>query len=84
MIAVGIDVSKTKSTIAIVDSFGEILMKPTDFMHTESSLSHLVSILNGYSDDIKVVMEATGHYHQPILKFLLERNFFVSVINPYV
>lgn len=84
MIAVGIDISKHKSTIAIIDSSGKILMKPTDFMHNESSFSHLVTILNGYSDDIKIVMEATGHYHQPVLKFLLEKNFFVSVINPYV
>lgn len=46
MIAVGIDVSKSKSTIAIVDSSGEILMKPTDFMHNESSFSHLATILH--------------------------------------
>ncbi len=55
MIAVGIDVSKSKSTIAIVDSSGEILMKPTDFMHNESSFSHLATILHSYSDDVKIV-----------------------------
>lgn len=84
MIAVGIDVSKSKSTIAIVDSSGEILMKPTDFMHNESSFSHLATILHSYSDDVKIVMEATGHYHQPVLKYLLQENFFVCVVNPYV
>lgn len=31
MIAVGIDVSKGKSTVAIISSYGEIVMKPTDF-----------------------------------------------------
>jgi transposase len=84
MIAVGIDVSKSKSTIAIIDSYGEILLKPTDFVHNESSLAQLVSMLKGFSDEIKVVMEATGHYHQPILKYLLEAKFFVSVVNPYI
>ena len=29
-------------------------------------------------------MEATGHYHYPILKKLIQANLFVSVVNPYL
>lgn len=84
MIAVGIDVSKGKSTVAIISSYGEIVMKPTDFHHNNPSMQQLTSTLMNFDDDVRVVMEATGHYHQPILKALLEANLFVSVVNPYV
>lgn len=84
MIAVGIDVSKHKSTVAAISTDGEIMMKPTDFHHDQLTLTHLVSTLLDFHDDIKIVMEATGHYHKPILKILLESNLFVSVVNPYV
>jgi hypothetical protein len=39
MIAVGIDVSKSKSTVAIVRPDGTILLKPHEFSHTISDPS---------------------------------------------
>lgn len=84
MIAVGIDVSKSKSTVAIISSDGEIIMKPTDFHHNKPSLTQLITMLQDFDDEVRIVMEATGHYHQPVLKALLEANLFVSVVNPYV
>lgn len=84
MIAVGIDVSKAKSTIAILSSDGEIIKQPSTYHHVASELKELVSFLKEQDDDVKVVMEATGHYHCPILKYLLDNQFFVSVVNPYI
>lgn len=84
MIAVGIDVSKSKSTVAILCSTGEIIMKPSEFHHNEQDLNQLISILNSFSDDIRIVMEATGHYHYPILKKLLYAELFVTLVNPYL
>ncbi len=84
MIAVGIDVSKSKSTIAILSSDGEILLNPSTIHHDETSLNQLICKLNSYSDEIRVVMEATGHYHYPVLKKFLEANLFVCLINPYL
>ena len=34
--------------------------------------------------EVRVVMEATGVYHLPILFYLREKGIFVSVINPFV
>ena len=34
MISVGIDVSKEKSTVCVLKPYGEIVMKPTDVLHT--------------------------------------------------
>lgn len=83
MICVGIDVSKEKSTICIVKPFGEIISTPFDIEHTESELKELCKMLGRLNDEVKVVMEATGIYHLPILSYLKEEKFFVSVINPF-
>ena len=83
MIAVGIDVSKSKSTVAILSSDGEMLVSPYNVQHTESDLNALIDYLKKQNDTIKILMEATGHYHLPILKKLVDEDLFVSVINPY-
>lgn len=83
MIAVGIDVSKSKSTVAILSSDGEVLATPFNVGHVENDMTTLINYLKNQKDVVKILMEATGHYHLPILKKLLEANLFVSVINPY-
>ena len=83
MICVGIDVSKGKSTICIMKPYGEIIYKPFEIMHYDEDLSHLVSIILNLNDEVKVVMEATGIYHLPVLTYLQEKKIFTSVINPY-
>ena len=40
-------------------------------------------MLKKLDGEIRIVMEATGVYHLPILLYLKEHDFFVSVINPY-
>lgn len=84
MIAVGIDVSKSKSTIAIVRSDGTIVLKPRDFAHTISDISQLSELIRSYNEETKIALEATGHYHYPILKVLLNECFNVYVINPFL
>lgn len=84
MIAVGVDVSKSKSMVAILSSDGEIIAQPFEVYHVNDSLDNLITNLLTLNDDIKIVMEATGHYHLPILKKFLEANLFVSVMNPYL
>lgn len=82
MISVGIDVSKEKSTVCIVKPCGEVLIKSFEVNHTEDELCKLSSLISHFNDEIKVVMEATGVYHLPILSYLKDHNFFVAVINP--
>jgi transposase len=83
MIAVGIDVSKSKSTIAILSSDGRTLAPPFNVEHVESDLNTLIDYLKDQKDTVRILMEATGHYHLPVLKKLLAADLFVSVINPY-
>ena len=83
MIAVGIDVSKSKSTVAILNSDGSILVKPFDMKHNQPEMNALVSYLNELDEPITILMEYTGHYHYPVLKKLTDENFSVCLVNPY-
>lgn len=82
MNAVGIDVSKGKSTVAVLRPFGEIIASPFDVSHSPKELSELVTLLKTLDGDTKVVMEYTGNYYLPIALFLRNNGLFVSVVNP--
>lgn len=82
MNAVGIDVSKGKSTVAILQPQGIVVASPYDVPHTDSDLKALAATLKKLHGETRVVMEATGNYYEPIARFLHEQGIFVSVVNP--
>lgn len=79
--AVGIDVSKGKSTVAVRRPGGEILLSPFQVEHTAQDLQKLVEIIGKIGGNIRVVMEHTGMYWRPIAIALQQAGFFVSVVN---
>lgn len=84
MISVGIDISKEKSMVCILKPYGELIAEPYEIKHTDSDLKLLVETILEFKEETRVVMEATGAYHFPVLSYLKEHNIFVSVINPLV
>ena len=62
--------------------YGEIIRKPFDIYHTQTDLAKLATIIRGLDEEVRVVMEATGIYHLPVLTFLKEEGFFVATANP--
>lgn len=84
MISVGIDISKEKSTVCILKPYGEVISSPYEITHTNKQLSELASMIKHFDEEVKVVMEATGCYHLPVLSYLKEQGVFVAVINPLV
>lgn len=83
MISVGIDVSKGKSTVCILKPYGEIVCRPFEVAHVEQDLKSLDELLQRLEGEIRIVMEATGIYHLPILTFFQEKGYFIAVVNPY-
>lgn len=81
MISVGIDVSKDKSTVCFLKPCGEVLVTPYDVLHTQGELTALVEHIRSYDEEARVILEDTGHYHFPIVKFLLDNGIFVSTVN---
>lgn len=82
MNAVGIDVSKGKSTVAVIQPFGVVIAEPFDVSHTNSDLKKLIAFIKSLSGETKVVMEYTGTYYEPIANALHNAGIFVSVVNP--
>ena len=82
MNAVGIDVSKGRSTVTILRPFGEVVQAPVDVMHDAVSLENLAYKILELDGETKVLMGATGRYHEPIAAELHEHGIFVSVVNP--
>ena len=66
MNAVGIDVSKGKSTVAILRPGGEVLASPFEVSHDPRELHELVTLIKSLDGDTKIVMEYTGNYYLPV------------------
>ena len=82
--AVGIDVSKGKSTVAVLQPGGTVIRKPFDVSHTSQNLNELADYLSSLDGTTKIVMECTGRYHEPMVKALSEAGLFVSIVNPHL
>ena len=79
---VGIDVSKGKSTVAILSAVGEVIEEPFEIKHDIEGLNFLDEKLKDIpNEDLKIVMEETGTYHLPVLGYLLDKGYFVVAEN---
>lgn len=79
---VGIDVSKGKSTVAILSIAGEVIEEPFEIKHDKYGMIKLEEKLKDISkEDLKIVMEQTGTYHLPVLGYLLDKGYFVDAEN---
>ena len=82
MNAVGIDVSKKKSTVTIRQPGDLVLLSPRDYRHTQSSINELIATIKGLDGETKVCMEHTGRYYEPMASWLTNAGIFVSAVNP--
>lgn len=82
MNAVGIDVSKGKSMVAILRPYGEIVSKPFAVKHTASEIRSLIQQIQSMDGESRIVMEHTGRYYEPLVRELLQADLFVSAVNP--
>ena len=77
---VGVDISKKKFDVARLQN-GRYRHKT--FLNTNDGFAAFVDWLATFgSDPVLIVMEATGAYSTPLAKFLTDKGFFVSVVNP--
>ena len=84
MISVGIDISKDKSTVCMLRPYGEVVEAPYSIAHTEQALNALIEHITSFDEDVRVVLEATGGYHQVVVSKLLSADIFTVVVNPYI
>lgn len=85
MIYVGIDVAKDKHDCLISNSDGEILFSTFTIPNSSEGFNLLCSRILSCTFDlsqIKIGLEATGHYSNNISEYLINKNFPVFIINP--
>ena len=64
MNAVGIDVSKGKSMIAVMRPLGEVVAVPFEVGHTATELDELARFILKIDGETRVIMEYTGCQRQ--------------------
>ena len=82
MNAVGIDISRGKSMVAVLRPFGEVVMLPFEVGHSNAELNALAEQLKSIEGETRVVMEHTGRYYEPVANTLHNSGLFVSAVNP--
>ena len=81
---VGIDVSKFKHTVAIIDQNGEVRKKSFNISNSLEGFDSLLNELGllGQKEQIKIGMEATGHYMNCLVRCLISNGYQVQIYNP--
>ena len=84
MVCVGIDVAKDKHDCFIMSSEGEILADVFTIPNNMDGFELLLERIRSCTcnDEIKVGLEATGHYSYNLLGFLLDKGLPTFVLNP--
>ncbi|MCH1981991.1 IS110 family transposase [Ruminococcus sp. OA3] len=85
MIYAGIDVAKDKHDCFITNSDGEVLFKAFTIPNNRIGFDVLYQKIESVTDEltnVKVGLEATGHYSYNILGYLLDKGLTTFVINP--
>lgn len=85
MIYVGIDVAKDKHDCFITNSDGKVLFQVFTIQNNRDGFDDLFARIHSISPDvsnIKVGLEATGHYSYNLLGYLIDKGLPTFVINP--
>ena len=82
MNAVGIDVSKGRSMVAILRPGGEIVSRPFVVRHLSNEIHSLIELIQSLDGESRIVMEHTGRYYEPVAHQLSNAGLFVSAVNP--
>ena len=81
---IGIDIGKNNHFFCIMDQeTGEIISQPASFSNDKAGFDFLLNQIRYYQkDSVLIGMEDTGHYHFALLKYLLDLQYTVALINP--
>ena len=86
MYLVGIDISKFKHDCFIITETGEVIKNSFSFNNSKEGFDYLLSILKALdqSQEIRIGLEATGHYGDNLMLFLNENKYSFMQFNPYL
>lgn len=83
MMFVGIDIAKRKHCASAVDNTGVWCFEDLVFSNDQEGFQILLSALKEQStDEVKICLEATGHYGLNLIAYLQQEGYEVFEINP--
>lgn len=83
MFFIGIDIAKYTHVASVVNSDGEILIKPFSFSESAQGFNLFLSRISSYPiKDCLIGLEATGHYSDNLVLYLHEKGYNIGIINP--
>ena len=82
MLLIGIDVAKDKHDCFICDSDGNVIRDVFTFSNDREGFNLLLSFMPTSSENVKVGLEATGHYSLNLINFLIDNGYSPVVFNP--
>lgn len=82
MYAVGVDVSNGWSTVAVLRSKTDIVIRPFNVTHNSQGFTSLLEKLGTLDGEVRVVIEHTGNYYKSIDNVLHKSSLWVSAVNP--
>jgi transposase len=85
---VGLDVSNGESQVQAFLDKGKPYRKSFKVSHTLQGLGLLLEFLEEVKRESglkpPIVLEATGHYHTPVVQYLEDREYLLIIINPLI
>lgn len=83
MFYISIDIGKFDHWISVTNSDGEVLIQPFRISNDSNGFNELLSTVSSFKSPRHIVgLEATGHYGDNLIRFLLDNDFEVGLINP--
>lgn len=80
---IGIDVGKFNHCCAVMNSDGEVIVEPFFFQNNSVGFDSLLHTIKPFRSSRHMSgLESTGHYGDNLLRFLLDNQFEVGLINP--
>lgn len=83
MYFVGIDISKYKHDCFITTGTNCVIIENFSFENNKKGFQKLLDLLKSFDNqEIRIGLEATGHYHMNLMLFLEKNNFSFMEFNP--
>src|SRR5574344_2746151 len=86
MFYLGIDIAKTNHVASLINEKGDVVIRSIKFTNSKEGFTKLLDTINpiiNTIDNVLVSMEATGSYWLSLYSALIDKDFDVSVYNPY-
>lgn len=78
----GIDIAKRGHVVSVIDDTGKVMNHGVPISNDRIGFEKLADLLQPYRGEIKIGLEATGHYWLALYDYLCHLDYDLAVINP--